>query len=110
MIYKFTKNVYNIWMSTHFKRICSIIDQLLFNLDFKLLQQFKLQFSEESGLFQELEGHHLSQQANTDSTSLREEDSQSSRADSQDVIPNTSLSQRIEHGLFKKPKKRHAAA
>ena len=107
--YKFTKNVYNIWMPTHLKRICSVIDQLPSDLDFELSQQSELQFPEESGLSQELEGRHLSQQANADSTSLREEDSQSSLADSQEITPNTSLSQRTEQGLFKKPKKRHAA-
>jgi hypothetical protein len=26
--YKFTKNVYDIWMPTHLKRICSVIDEL----------------------------------------------------------------------------------
>ena|SRR5437762_1952554 len=33
--HKFTKNVYDIWVPTHFKRICSVIDKLLPNLDFK---------------------------------------------------------------------------
>ncbi|GAP91804.1 putative unnamed protein product [Rosellinia necatrix] len=32
--YRFTKNVYDIWMPTHFKMICSAIDQLPSNLDF----------------------------------------------------------------------------
>lgn len=27
--YHFTRNIYNIWMPTHFKRICLAIDQLL---------------------------------------------------------------------------------
>ena len=35
-VYKFTKNVYNIWMPTHFKRICSVIDELPPNLDFEV--------------------------------------------------------------------------
>ena len=26
--YKLTKNAYDIWMPTHFKRICSVIDEL----------------------------------------------------------------------------------
>jgi hypothetical protein len=26
--YKFTKNIYDIWIPTHFKRICSVIDKL----------------------------------------------------------------------------------
>ena len=32
--YKFTKNVYDIWMPTHLKRICSAIDQVPSSLDF----------------------------------------------------------------------------
>jgi hypothetical protein len=36
--YKFTKNVYDIWMLTHFKRICSVINELLFDINFKFLQ------------------------------------------------------------------------
>ncbi|KAF2187895.1 hypothetical protein K469DRAFT_724986 [Zopfia rhizophila CBS 207.26] len=54
--HKFTKNVYNTWMPTHFKRLCSAIDDLPLELDFDvrpLLQG--------SGLSQGLESHHLSQ-------------------------------------------------
>jgi hypothetical protein len=36
--YKFTKNVYDIWMLTYFKRICSVINELLFDINFKFLQ------------------------------------------------------------------------
>jgi hypothetical protein len=105
--YKFTKNVYDVWMPTHFKRICSVIDQMPSDLDFELSQQSELQFPEESGLSQELEGHHLSYQSNADSASLLEEDdSQSSLGGSRDMTPNTSLSQRTERGTFKVPKKR----
>ncbi|KAM7183515.1 hypothetical protein V8F33_013529 [Rhypophila sp. PSN 637] len=32
--YRFTKNVYDIWMPAHFKKVCSAIDQLPSNLDF----------------------------------------------------------------------------
>ena len=32
--YKFTKNVYNLWMPIHLKRICSAIDELPPDLDF----------------------------------------------------------------------------
>lgn len=34
--HKFTKNVYDIWMPAHLKRICSVIDQLPPNLDFEV--------------------------------------------------------------------------
>lgn len=51
--YKFTKNVYDIWMSTHLKRICSAIDMVPSDLNFDDSQQ------SESGLLQGLESHHL---------------------------------------------------
>lgn len=31
--YKFTKNVYNLWMPSHFKRLCSVIDEIPAVLD-----------------------------------------------------------------------------
>jgi hypothetical protein len=97
--YKFTKNVYDIWMPTHLKRICSVIDALP---DFEVSQQSELG---ESGLSQVLESHNLSELSNRHGSSLREDaDSQSSRVG--DATPETSVSQRIEEGAFKKPKKR----
>jgi hypothetical protein len=60
----------------------------------------------ESGLSQGLESHHLSDQSDDDAASLLEDaDSQSSRAASRDVAPDTPLSQGIERA-FKKTKKR----
>lgn len=55
--YKFTKNVYEIWMPTHFERICSVIDMLPSDLDFEISEQSE---PGESGLSQGLESHHLS--------------------------------------------------
>jgi hypothetical protein len=43
--YKFTKNVYNIWMPTYLKRICSAIDQILSNMNFDISQS-EFQFSQ----------------------------------------------------------------
>lgn len=100
--YKFTKNVYDIWMPTHLKRIYSVIDELPSDLDFKVSQQSE---PGESGLSQGLD-HHLSDQTSHDAASLEESDSQSSRVSSRDVTPDTSQSQRIEGRAFKKPKKR----
>jgi hypothetical protein len=37
--YKFTKNVYDIWMPTHLKTIYSIINKLPPDLDFKASKQ-----------------------------------------------------------------------
>jgi hypothetical protein len=101
--YKFTKNVYDIWMPTHLKRICSVIDGLPPDINFEVSEQSELR---ESGLSQGLESHHLSDQTSHDAASLEEADSQSSRVGSRDVTPDTSLSQRVEGGAFKKPRKR----
>jgi hypothetical protein len=101
--YKSTKNIYDIWMPTHLKRICSVIDELPPNLDFEVSQQSELG---ESGLSQGLESHHLSDQTSHDAASLDEADSQSNRVGSRDVTSDTSLSQRIDGKAFKKPKKR----
>jgi hypothetical protein len=70
--YRFTKNVYDLWMPTHFERLCSAINTLPAGLDFELSLQSELQFPEDSGLSQELEGHRLLQQSNTDPVSLGE--------------------------------------
>ncbi|KAH8686626.1 hypothetical protein GQ44DRAFT_780938 [Phaeosphaeriaceae sp. PMI808] len=53
--YKFTKNVYNKWMPTHFARLVSVIDSLPIGVDFDIppLQQ-------DSGLSQDLQSYHLS--------------------------------------------------
>jgi hypothetical protein len=93
--YKFTKNVYDIWMPTHLKRICSVIDELPPDLDFEVSRQSE---PGESGLSQGLESHHLSGQTSHDAASPEEADSQSSRVGSQDVTLDTSLSQRTEGG------------
>jgi hypothetical protein len=96
--YKFTKNVYDRWMPTHFKRICSVIDKLPPDINFEVSE---LQFSERSELSQVFEDQSLSQQSNPDSTSLAgKDDSQSSLAGS--ITPNTSLSHGTEQGALKK--------
>ena len=85
--YRFTKNVYDIWMPTHLDRIRSALDELPsdFNFEVPLLP-------EEFDLSQDLESHHLSR-SNVESTSHPAGDnSQSSVADPQDVTPDTSFS------------------
>jgi hypothetical protein len=102
--YRFTKSVYNIWMPSHFKRICSVIDSLPSDIDVEASRQAELG---ESRLSQGVESHHLSDQSSYDTASILEEaDSQSSRVGSQAVTPDTSLSQTIDGKAFKKPKKR----
>ena len=33
--YNFTKNIYEVWVPSHLKRICSVVDQLLPDLNFE---------------------------------------------------------------------------
>ncbi|KAM0127296.1 hypothetical protein ACHAP3_008864 [Botrytis cinerea] len=79
--YKFTKNIYDIWIPTHLKRICSVIDELPPDLNFEVSEQSE---PVESGLSQGLESHHLS---GHDVAVLEEADSQPSRVSSRDVTP-----------------------
>jgi hypothetical protein len=90
--YKFTKNVYDIWMPTYLKRICSVIDDLPPDIDFEVSQQSE---PGESGLSQGLESHHFSDQTSHNAAFLEEADSQSSRVGSRDVTPDTSRLRRL---------------
>jgi hypothetical protein len=76
--YKFTKNVYDIWMPTHLDRIRSAIDELL--------------PPEESGLSRDLESHHLSQSSTESKPLPREHGSQSAIVDAGDTTPDISFS------------------
>ncbi|KAF2021797.1 hypothetical protein BU24DRAFT_430335 [Aaosphaeria arxii CBS 175.79] len=62
--YKFTKNVYDIYMPNHFQLQCSAKDQIPADLDFSVPQ-----FSQSFGLSQDLERHHLSGSSQPDSQS-----------------------------------------
>jgi hypothetical protein len=62
--YKFTKNVYDTWMPNHFKRLCSVMDELPSDPDFNVPP-----LSEGTGHSQVFESHHLSR-SNTDSASV----------------------------------------
>jgi hypothetical protein len=98
--YRFTKNVYDIWMPTHLGRIRSALDELPsdFNFGVPLLP-------EDFGLSQDLESHHLSR-SNVESASHPAGDnSQSSVADPQDVTPDTSFS---GPGAPKRPRRKQA--
>ena len=57
--YKFTKNIYNNWMLKHLERICSVIDELLPDVNCEISQQSELQFTERFGLSQRLENSNL---------------------------------------------------
>jgi hypothetical protein len=83
--YRFTKNVYDTWMPTHFKNICSAVDQLPSNLDFDAPS-----LSEATGLSQDL-GNMMQSNAGPASVPV-EGDSQSSNAEQHAVTPDTSFS------------------
>ena len=107
--HKFTKNVSDVWMPSHLKRLCSVIDQLPSNLNFQVSQESELQLPETSGLSQEL-GPLLSEQTYAESAA------QPSRVDSelapvipQTVTPDTSVFQEKGQSKFKKPKRKHIA-
>ena len=105
--YKFTKNVYDIWMPKHLEKICSAIDEIPAGVNFEISQS-ELQFPDEADLqlSQELDVH-LSQQSNTGSVSALEEDD--SFVGSQGITANTSFTQ-IHKPEFKKLRKKRAAS
>ena len=94
--YKFTKNVYDNWMPSHFKRICLAIDDIPPDINFELSQSAS--FSEEPQI-------QTSQQSISSVTMLEEDNSQASLVGSQDITPNTSFTDQ----QFKKPRKKRAA-
>lgn len=102
--YKFTKNVYDVWMPTHLERICSVIDQLPLGLNFEVSQESELQFTEASGLSQEM-GGLLSEQSNAESAS--QNDNELVPIVPQPVTPDTSISQGKEKATAKRPKRKH---
>ncbi|KAK3167868.1 hypothetical protein OEA41_004314 [Lepraria neglecta] len=87
--YKFTKNVYDIWMPLHFEKICSALDDLPPDIDFGIPQ---------SASFPQAQ---TPRQSNAESTSMLREDD--SHVASQDITPTTSFSQEAER-VSKKPK------
>ena len=71
--YKFTQNSYDIWMPTHFKRICSVIDQLPLGLNFDMSQESELHFT--AGLSQDLGGLLLEQSHGQSASRTSQDDS-----------------------------------
>jgi hypothetical protein len=103
LAYQFTKNVYDLWMPNHFKRLCSVTDQLPADLSFELSQQSELDF-QDTGLSQDFQSYALSQ-SNADSASSLGGKSQASVSEGHET-PDTSVSQ--PPVPFKKPRKRPA--
>ncbi|MCJ1427758.1 hypothetical protein MMC29_005663, partial [Sticta canariensis] len=105
--YKFTQNVYDVWMPTHLKRICSAIDQLPLGLTFEVSQESELQFTEASGLSQNL-GGLLSEESNIEPTSrTSQDDSGFVPIVPQTLTPDTSVSRGEEQANLKRLKRTH---
>lgn len=98
--YKFTKNVYDIWMPTHFQRICSAIEEFPPGVN-SGLSQSELQITEGSGLLQDLETYSLAQSSAGSESAQTQGDNQSSVPNTRHVTPNTSVN---ESGPFKRPR------
>ncbi|KAF2476207.1 uncharacterized protein BDR25DRAFT_309636 [Lindgomyces ingoldianus] len=97
--YKFTKNVYEIWMPNHFKRLCSAIDQIPADLDFSVPQ-----LSQSFRLSEDLQRHNLSRSSQPDSQS-QGNSQPSTGSGARDSTPNTSFT---GGGAPKRPRKRLA--
>ncbi len=89
--YKFIKNVYNIWMSSHLKKICLIIDKLSPDENFDLSQSAS--FSQSSS--------QSFQQSDIKFTFTKKNDSQSSAASLQKVTLIIFFTQTIERASKK---------
>jgi hypothetical protein len=86
-------------MPAHFKRLCSAIDA--YHPIYTLISRKNpiSNFTSSSGLSQSLESHHLWVSGDTG-------DDESKLLDSQEVTPETSVSQVSGLASFKKPKQR----
>ncbi len=103
--YKFTTNVYHIWMPKHFKRICSAIDAFPPHVSFELSQQSQLSFTERSGLSQDFGAQSLAQSSTGSNSAQGQADDLSNVAEAADVTPNTSMNEANDGGRFKRPRK-----
>lgn len=100
--YKFTKNVYEVWMPLHLKRICSVIDQLPPNLDFHVFQEPGVQSPQDMGGL-------LLQPSNVKSSSqISQADNRLTPVIPQADTPDTSVSQGEGQGATKRAKKKRA--
>lgn len=95
--YKFTKNVYDVWMPSHFKRLCSAIDQIPADLDFSVSQ-----LSQTFWLSEDLQRHTVSGSSQPDSQP-QGNIQQSTTGGARNSTPNTSFTGR---GAPKRARKR----
>lgn len=101
--YKFTKNVYHIWMPTHLERICSAINQLPPSLDFQVFQGPGVQSEEATGLSQDM-GSLLSEPSDT-ASQAGQEGNELVPIVPQTATPDTSVSKGGRQGAAKRVKK-----
>ena len=57
--YTFVRNIYDLWLPKHFKRICKIIDLLSADLNFDVSEQYPESASSRSGLSQQFESYSV---------------------------------------------------
>ena len=103
--YKFTKNVYEVWMPKHFERICSAVDAFPSDVSFDLSQHSELNFPEQSGLSQDFGAQSLAQSSTGSSSGQAQAVDQSTVAEAADITPNTSMNDANDSGRFKRPRK-----
>lgn len=103
--YKFTKNVYDVWMPIHFQRICSAIDQLPSSLDFEVSEGPGVQSEEATGLSQDMDSLLAGPSDIDIATRIGQEDDGPIPIVPQTATPDTSISKGGRQGAAKRAKK-----
>lgn len=97
--YKFTRNIYDVWMPRHFERICSAIEEIPPDVSFAMSES-ELHFTEQPGLSQDVSAYSIAPSSG-DSRSVQAQGTRSSVLDNPSSTPSTSL----DGGAFKKPRR-----
>ncbi|MCJ1461414.1 hypothetical protein MMC07_000011 [Pseudocyphellaria aurata] len=103
--YKFTKNIYDIWMPTHLQRICSAIDQLPSGLDFEVSEGPGVQFEEATGPSQDMGSLLSGPSDNAIALQISQEDDELISIVPQTATPDTSVSKGGRQGAAKRANK-----
>ena len=90
--YKFTKNVYDVWMPNHLIRICSAIDQLPSSLDFSIFQEPQVRSAEATGLSQDMNSLFSEPSDAGNTSQIAQEDNELMPILPQTATPDTSVS------------------
>lgn len=102
---KFIQRIYRVWMRSHFERLCSVIDTLPTNVSFEVSQQSELQFSDHTGLSQNLQNHGLAAPLSESASSTQDDERLSRLLESLDT-PETSFTKDSPREGTKKAKRR----